>query len=242
MVLRCGPLAAAADHFFTAADLRLDADDPGWGRVAAFAGVAPDDLLLVRQVHGAAVALATRDRSRPWRRPEADIVITDDPEVAIGVRTADCVPILLAEDTGRIVAAVHAGWRGLAARAPIAGVHALFEHFGVRPERLIAAIGPAIGRCCYEVGTDTRQAFAEAGHHALMLEGWFEPRRAGKFQLDTVRAAREQLEGTGVLPARIHDADLCTRTHAGVFHSYRATGAGAGRMVAVIRPAAGSRQ
>jgi YfiH family protein len=240
MVLRCGPLAAAADHVFTAGDLRLDAGDPDWARVAALAGVASDDLLLVTQVHGAAVALATRDRRRPWQRPEADVIITDDPDVAVGVRTADCLPILLAEDTGRIVAAVHAGWRGLAARAPIAGVHALFEHFGVRPERLIAAIGPAIGRCCYEVGPDTHQAFVDAGHHATVLDGWFEPREEGKFHLDTVRAAREQLEGTGVLSARIHDAGLCTRTHAGVFHSYRASGASAGRMVALIK--VGSRQ
>jgi YfiH family protein len=235
MVLRCGPLAAAGDHLFTAGDLRLDADDPDWARVAEFAGVRSEDLLLVTQVHGAAVALATRDRPRPWHRPDADVIVTDDPSAAVGVRTADCVPILLAEDTGRVVAAVHAGWRGLAARAPIAGVQALFEHFGVRPERLIAAIGPAIGQCCYEVGAETRQAFVDAGHHATVLEGWFEPREGGKFHLDTVRAAREQLEGTGVLSSRIHDAALCTRTYAGVFHSYRAAGARAGRMVALIR-------
>jgi hypothetical protein len=235
-VLQCGPLAAAAPHFFTARELALREDDDDWRQVAAYAGVESDKLLLVRQVHGAGIALAPRDRSGPWARPKADIIATDDPESAIGIRTADCVPILLAEETGRAVAAIHAGWRGLAARAPIVGVNALLERYGIRPERLIAAIGPAIGACCYEVGADTRQTFVEAGHHSRMLERWFDPRPGGKFHLDTVLAAREQLEGTGMQPSRIHSADLCTKTHMNVFHSYRAQDAGAGRMVALIRP------
>src|SRR3990167_8574949 len=124
-VLRCGPLMTAADHFFTARELTLGEDVAGWHRVAALAGVTEENLLLVKQVHGAAVAVASADRPRTWTRPEADVIATDDPRAAVGVRTADCVPILLAEETGRVVAAIHAGWRGLAARAPIAGVAAL---------------------------------------------------------------------------------------------------------------------
>lgn len=203
--------------------------------MAASLRVGPEDLLLVKQVHAAEVAVASSARPRPWPRPEADVLVSDDPGAAIGVRVADCVPLLLAEDTGRAVAAVHAGWRGLAARAVIAGVTALQERFGVRPERIIAAIGPCIGPCCYEVGRNTREAFQNAGHHPGLIERWFEPRRPDKFHLDLWRAARDQLEGAGVLPDSIHSADLCTKTNADAFHSYRADGNAVGRMLAAIR-------
>jgi YfiH family protein len=236
-VLACTPLAAAADHFFTARNLALGEDASGWRQVAGAVGVEPENLLLVKQIHGATVALATRGR-QGWTRPEADVIATDDPGTAVAIQTADCVPILLAEDTGRAVAAVHAGWRGLAMRAPIAAVDALLDRFGVRPERLIAAIGPAIGACCYEVGPEVRQAFALAGHHPHLLDRWFAPRPGGRFHLDTVAAARGQLEGAGIPPPRIHAADLCTQSHSNVFHSYRADGPRAGRMAAVIRPRA----
>jgi YfiH family protein len=231
-VLRCGPLAAAADHFFTSRDWEVR--DPQ--AVAAAIGVDPGDLLLVKQVHGAAVAVASRDRPRPWRKPEADAILTDDPDAAVAVRVADCVPILVAEDTGRAVGAIHAGWRGMAARAPIAAVAAIRERYGVRPERLIAAIGPSIGPCCYEVDESTRRAFTAAGHAGLNLDSWFEPRAAGKFHLDLWRVARDQLEAAGLLPSRVFGSGLCTKTHAHRFHSYRVDGASAGRMAAVIRP------
>lgn len=234
-VLQCSPLAAAAHHFFTAGDLALRDDEAEWQAVASQAGVAPGNLLLIAQVHGAAVADASSGSARPWPRPEADILISDDTDAAIGVRVADCVPILLAEETGRAVAAIHAGWRGLVQRAPIAGVDALRARYGVRPERLIAALGPAIGQCCYEVGAEVRQAFVQAGHHASLVEEWFRPGSTGKFNLDTVRVAREQLEGTGIPSSRIHEAGLCTKCHAGQFHSYRAAGKSAGRMAGVIR-------
>lgn len=233
-VLQCDALLATAQHFFTARELMLR-EEAEWPMIAAFAGVSPADLLLVKQVHGAAVVDASDEGTRPWKRPEADIILSADPQVAIGVRVADCVPILLASDDGRVTAAVHAGWRGLAGRAPIAAVDALHRRHGVRPERLIAAIGPAIGPCCYEVGQDTRDAFVAAGHHSSVLDRWFSPRPAGKFQLDTWSAARDQLEGAGLLPGRIFSADLCTQTNPATFHSFRADGAKAGRMVAVIK-------
>lgn len=234
--LRCAPLAAAADHLFTARDLTLR-DAPGeWRAVAASIGVDVDDLLLIRQVHEAAVAVASADRPRPWPRPDADAIVSDDPDAAIGVRVADCVPILLAEDSGRAVGAVHAGWRGLAKRAPLAGVAALQQHYGVRPQRMIVAIGPCIGPCCYEVGENTRREFRDAGHHAALVDRWFTEQPSGRLHLDLWRAARDQLEGAGVLPANIYTADLCTKTHATVLHSFRAAGESVGRMVAAIRP------
>ena len=202
--------------------------------VALAMGVTPDDVLLVRQVHEATVAVASHDRPRPWPRPHADAIVSNDSTAAIAIRVADCVPILLAEETGRAVAAVHAGWRGAASRATIAGVSALQTSYGVRPERIIAAVGPSVGPCCYEVSESTFQTFRQAGHHPSVLERWFEPRPSGKFHLDLWRATRDQLEGAGVMPDNIHIAELCTKTHADVFHSYRVKGTEAGRMIGII--------
>jgi YfiH family protein len=234
-VLRSVPLSAAAPHFFTGRSLTLRDDPAEWATVAAEIGVAVEDVLLVRQVHEATVAVASADRPRPWPRPEADTVVSNDPGAAIAVRIADCVPVLLAEETGRAVAAIHAGWRGIASRAIIAGVSALQSTYGVRPERVLAAVGPSIGPCCYEVSESTYQTFRQAGHHASVLERWFEPRPEGKFHLDLWRASRDQLEGAGVMPENIHVAELCTKTHANVFHSYRVLGANVGRMIGIIR-------
>ena len=99
----------------------------------------------------------------------------------------------------------------------------------------MAAVGPCIGPCCYEVGDSTREAFRSAGHHASVLDRWFEPRPAGKFHLDLWRAASDQLEGAGLAAGSIHIAGLCTKTHAAALHSYRVDGEKAGRMAAVIR-------
>jgi polyphenol oxidase len=234
-ILRCLPLSAVADHFFTAKNLTLRDNADEWEAVAAAMHVAREDLLLVRQVHEATVAVASPDRARPWPRPDADAIVSNDASAAIGVRVADCVPILLAEETGRVVAAVHAGWRGTSKRAVIAAVSAMQSRFGVRPERLIAAIGPSIGPCCYEVAESTRATFRDEGHHPSTLDQWFEPRAEGKFHLDLWQANCDQLEGTGVQSSAIYVAELCTKTHADVFHSYRVEGTSAGRMLAVIR-------
>jgi copper oxidase (laccase) domain-containing protein len=126
----------------------------------------------------------------------------------------------------------------MAKRAIIAGVAALQQHYGVRPQRMLAAIGPCIGPCCYEVGDSTRQTFRDAGHHAALIDRWFTPQPSGRLYLDLWRAARDQLEGAGLLPHNIHAADLCTKTHASVLHSFRAAGEAVGRMAAVIRPRA----
>jgi YfiH family protein len=234
-VLRCVPLTAAASHFFTRNDLALREEVGEWESVAGAMGVTSDDVLLVRQVHEATAAVASTDRPRPWPRPEADAIVSNDSSAAIAVRVADCVPVLLAEETGRVVGAIHAGWRGIACRAVIAGVGALQTSYGVRPERIIAAVGPSIGPCCYEVSQSTYQAFRQAGHHPSILERWFAPRSEGKFHLDLWRATRDQLEGAGVMSDNIHVAELCTKTHADMFHSYRVQGANAGRMIGIIR-------
>ena len=228
-------MLAAAEHFFTIRDLRLRDQPAEWAAVAAKLAVPPENLLLISQVHEAGVADASVDRPRPWPGPAADAIISNDPTAAIAVRVADCVPILLADESGRIVGGVHAGWRGMSKRVAIAAVEAMQARYGVRPERILAAVGPCIGPCCYEVGADTKEAFRADGHHAVVLARWFANRPSGKFHLDLWQAARDQLEGAGLRAENIHVAELCTRTHSETFHSYRADGTRAGRMAAVIK-------
>ncbi len=190
----------------------------------------PPDLVCPRQVHGIGVA---RLGAGGLDREEADAVVCDRPGVGVGIVTADCVPILLASSSGRAVAAIHAGWRGLAAGVVQSGVDALRER--VAPgERLVAVIGPHIGRCCYEVDLpvmdplrarfgpdlDGASAFSRVGHHRLDLG-----------QLVSMDLQRQGVERDwiGVV------SDFCTACGVARFHSYRREGAGAGRLLHYIR-------
>lgn len=194
-------------------------------------GVEPDALVRMRQVHRADVFVA--DRKGQQLSPQADIAITDDPSVAVSVRAADCVPILLADRRTGAVAAVHAGWKGTAEGAAIVAVQALVSRCGTKPKDVIAAVGPSIGPCCYEVGSEL------AGHFSDHPEAstWFT--RDAKPYLDLWRATRDQLARAGVPPKQIHVCALCTFDHPALFHSYRRDGKHAGRLVAAIRSAPG---
>jgi len=234
-VLRCRPLLDIADHFFTTRDLRLRDDEEEWVRVARTIVVAPDALRLVHQVHGRGVLVArgAAPAGRHW--PDADVIVSDDPSVAIVVRVADCAPVLIGDRRLGVVAAAHAGWRGTVQRAAPAAVIALTETFGSRPADLMAAIGPSLGPCCGEVGDEVVEAFRDAGHDAAALARWFAPGASGRPHVDLWRANRDQLEAAGVPSDAIHVAALCTKTHARVLHSYRADRERAGRMAGVIR-------
>ena len=234
--LRCTQLPVP--HLFTSRDVMLRDDEHEWNAVAASLGVPRDRLCMVKQVHGVQTLVARRGDAGSSVRPEADIIVTDDPSIAIGVRTADCAPVLLADRTRPVVGAVHAGWRGAAANASAAGVLALRREFNTRPEDLIAAIGPCLGQCCGEVGPDVVDAFRAGGADQHAIDRWFAPGSGDRSLLDLERANRDQLERAGVLPANIFTSGLCTRTHHERLHSYRAERNAAGRLLAAIRPAA----
>ena len=234
--LQCDPLARHARHLFTSHDLELRGDAAEWQAIGEAWGVQPSQIRLVKQVHRADVAIVRRGDLRVWGMPEADAIVTDDPEVAIAVRIADCAPILLADRTRPVVAAVHAGWRGTVQRAALAGVDAMRREFGSRPADLVAAVGPCLDVCCGEVGDEVVEAFRHAGHDGAGLDRWFSVGPGGRFHLHLARANRDQLEAAGLLPEHIHVSRLCTRSYPEVFHSYRAAGPNAGRMAALIRP------
>jgi YfiH family protein len=200
------------------------------------------EVAMVRQVHGTGVAVIRKGSSAPDPRPEADVLISDAPDIAIAVRAADCVPLLMADRARGVVAAVHAGWRGTSARAAVAAVDALAREFGTRPADLVVAIGPSIGACCYEVGTDLVDTFAAAGHERFLIDRWFlspppargATDRAG-LTLDVARANIDQLILAGVPEDRIHASGLCTAMHLDVLTSYRKEKERASRIAGVIR-------
>ena len=129
----------------------------------------------------------------------------------------------------------HAGWRGAAAGVPGAAVAALARAFGARPADLVAAVGPSIGPCCYEVGDEVREAMRGGALDGLDVEAWFTTGVRGRPFLDLWRATADQLEAAGVPRGRIHVSRLCTVTHSEAFYSYRSDGAGTGRMAAIVR-------
>jgi YfiH family protein len=255
--LVCRPLAEVAPHRFTTRAWRLGGP-PGassgrhaWADVARALAVDPACLVRVRQVHGTAVAVARPGDRRPR---EADVVVLPPGRtgMAAAVQTADCVPLLLADPVTGAVAAAHAGWRGLAGGVPRAVVGALVRHCGSRAADLLAAVGPAIGACCYEVGPDVRDALLAGGFLETDVRRWLLPAPAGwpdnpsmpalsprddgrHWFFDVWRAARDSVEAAGVPAGRIFVAGLCTASHPAVLCSYRRDGARAGRMAAAIR-------
>ena len=248
--LKCRPLEGAARHLFTTRQLELPS--PGcWDRLAPAVGVAPDRFVTLNQVHGCRLVQVRRGidaaslAALQTSRPDADGLLSDDPSIALVVRAADCVPLLVADTRLGVVAAVHAGWRGTAARVATAAIEALAREFGSRPADLVAAIGPAIGPCCYEVGSDVVDAFAAAGHERYLIERWFlSTPRAGaplgshadrRLRLDVAGANRDQLILAGVPEDQIFVAGLCTAMHLDVLTSYRAERERAGRIAGVIR-------
>jgi len=185
----------------------------------------PAGLLRPVQVHGSAVVVL---RAKPRAAlGEADAVVSSLAGVAVGVVTADCVPVLLASSDGSAVAAVHAGWRGLAAGVVEAGVRSLAS-LGAAPLR--AAVGPCIGACCYEVDDPVLDALR--GRFGAALDAALLPSRQARALLDLAALARAALRGAGVRDADIETVpDACTRCDAPRFHSARRDGREAGRLV-----------
>jgi YfiH family protein len=158
-------------------------------------------------------------------RQKADGFLLDNHRYApvAGIRTADCVPVFLADPVSGRCAAIHAGWRGTATGIVPLAVAALAGN-GVRPGDLVAALGPAIGGCCYQAGPEVVRAMGGAG----IVE------QPGPTRIDLRQAILLQLESAGVPPFRIGIAPWCTFCDASLFFSWRREGEAAGRMLSVL--------
>ncbi len=190
-------------------------------------------VIQVKQVHGARAVDAAEAASQAMGlgSQEADALVAREAGVAVGVRVADCVPVLVGDEASGAVAAIHAGWRGVVGGVVRAGVEQLA---GRRPgapgesdphaaSRLVAAIGPCIGACCFEVGREVAER-----------TGFVVREQGDKAWVDLRAAVRAQLRALGVSDARIEDVAGCTKHEAERFHSFRRDGANSGRMLAAI--------
>ena len=209
-------------------------------------------LVQMKQMHSAVVHRV----SEPPRAPLAgDGIITNTPALLLAIKTADCVPVLVADVKRRVIGAFHAGWRGTAARIVEKGVGEMRRQFGSVPRDLRAAIGPSIRRCCYQVGPEVRAEFdSQFPYSADLFEEVFDAnaihvrypmlfltaRAPGhselgpELHLDLVEANRRQLEDTGLGAEHISIVDGCTACDTARFFSHRAAFGKAGRMMAAI--------
>lgn len=258
LALVCVPLDAIAPHLFTTRAWTLgrsrDSGPSAWTEIAEAFGRPVPPLVRMRQVHGCGVvpaddaAVSAAATGSPLDGDIAVAVPGSDRIVAVQV--ADCVPILLADRRSGGVAAAHAGWKGLALRVPALAVQSLVQACDARPADIVAACGPSIGACCYQVGADVRDAFQQAGFSAPRLRRWFleapppatdhvalpgrEP-HADRWYFDGWRSAHEQLVEAGIPAEQVFGTDLCTAGQADVLCSCRRDGHAAGRMAGAIR-------
>jgi YfiH family protein len=170
------------------------------------------------QVHGRDVRVVREASEAGSDSERCDALATDLPGVLLGVKTADCVPVLLGDSRTGACAAVHAGWRGTLAGIVKHALATMREEFGTRPEDVRAAVGPAALACCYEVGPEVVEAFRAGVSNADAL---FTPTGEGRALVDLHRANLEQLTESGVRPERIHALPLCTICRPEDFFSYR---------------------
>ena len=230
------------------------------GHVAAnrekFAAALPAremQLVTLRQFHSDVIHVAAAPTADA---PKADALATRTAGLLLGVQTADCVPILLADTRHRAIAAIHAGWRGTLARIVVKTLGRMRMEFGTRPRDVVAALGPAIGRCCYEVDSDVARSFAaQFPNAAEWFDGPFEQLAYGedplwlpwltmmppghvppppRAQLDLRAANRWQLMDARVPEKQIAVSDICTGCRPDLLFSYRREGPGTGRMMGVI--------
>jgi len=181
------------------------------------------NLATVQQIHSDKVLLA--DRAGPMG--EGDALISNQPGITLSVRTADCLPILMADTRNRAIAAVHAGWRGTIQEIVPKTIQAMADRFGTHPDDLVIAVGPGIGACCFEVGPDVAIQFAKLFPERTDLNQ--------KTKVDLVETNLRLLRRNGGSVRQIATSGLCTYCRPDLFHSYRRDGEAAGRMVSAIR-------
>jgi purine-nucleoside/S-methyl-5'-thioadenosine phosphorylase / adenosine deaminase len=210
---------------------QLGAEEPA-GLGTILSKLNAEALTLPIQVHGEAIWQVDQRPERIFAYgPEADAAITSVQGLAVGVRTADCVPILLATEDGKLVAAVHAGWRSCYAEIIPKAVNRMTSLSKSRRQPIYAAIGPAVGPCCYEVSTELAMRFTERF-------SWAEEfvTAGNKPHLDLPGIAGRQLQLAGIINDSIETLQTCTVCGSIVLHSFRRSGEKAGRQLSAIAP------
>jgi len=171
-------------------------------------------LATAKQIHSDRVLLVTA----PGLQGDGDALISNTPGIDLTIRTADCLPILIADPRNRAVAAVHAGWRGVVSEIAPKAVQAMHDQFGSNPAELVVAIGSGIGRCCFQVGPEVAEQF----------------HLSGRTKVDLLETTCRELGRNGVRSSQISANPHCSCCNPELFESYRRDRESAGRMVTMI--------
>ena len=188
----------------------------------------PPAIVTVRQIHSCIVLEAEELSEGGSEGGEGDALICREPGTVVGVRTADCVPVLIADPVTKAVAAIHAGWRGTAGNIVAAAVARLCRDAAVLPQNLRAAVGPSIGPCCYETGPEVAQQFAPEFQSGTTT--------SGTAHLDLRSANEKQLRDAGIISIwKAGECTFCTSDYEGSrYYSFRRERENAGRMISYI--------
>jgi hypothetical protein len=203
-------------------------------RAASALSISAEQIIWPSQVHGDRLWLVSEYRPRVFGSedpPEADGLFTQDRGVFLGILTADCVPIFLYDPRRPAVGIVHAGWRGTEKGIAGKAVRKMREAFGSRPPELLAALGPAVGPCCYVVGEEVARAFVERDPQT---GPFLHPQGPRQWKLNLAGINRHQLVSEGVAHRNITVLSLCTCCRTDLFFSVRAEGEPTGRQMAVV--------
>lgn len=205
-------------------------------RFCAAIGVDSERVVVSAQTHTVNVRNVTaadcgRGITRERGYTDVDGLITDEPNVVLCTQYADCVPLFFVDPVRRVVATSHAGWRGTAGGIAAVTVERMVSDYGCRREDILAAIGPSIGPCCFEVDTPVYTEFAKL---PFFDETCYAPKGGDKCHIDLWEVNRRWLQNAGVKADNITSTDLCTRCRPDVFWSHRATGGVRGSLAAFI--------
>lgn len=186
-------------------------------------GIDRSHLVIPRQTHSSEVGVVTEANLDTLNLEGIDALVTAEAGIALCINTADCVPLLMADRKAGVMAAVHAGWRGVVGGIAVKAVRTM-ESLGAEADRISVAMGPSIGQCCFEVGEEVAARFDEA----------FVDRSGAKPHVDLGLALASQLTEAGLLPERITQPPACSRCNSGDFFSARRLGIASGRTLSLI--------
>ena len=199
-------------------------------------GIRLEDVVIGNLNHGNNVRVATRNDAgcgilKPFNYINVDALVTNEPNLAITVTCADCVPVFFVDPIKKAIGIAHSGWKGTAQEISAKVVEKMVEEYGCKPEDIYAGVGPCIGMCCYEVSRDVFEEFLEFDY---LDDAWYFEKDDDKFDLDLSRIIFGTLAYSGILPEHISISGLCTCCNNDVLFSHRAQKGKRGTMAGMI--------
>ena len=201
-----------------------------WSKLADAFAIPLEQFLVLNQVHGDDIFVIKPQGSYFSSRDELnyDAIITCRTNLAICIKTADCVPVFIVDRARKVIAVVHAGWRGTALGISAKVIRLMQRQYGSRPQDILAAIGPSIGRCCYEIDNVTAEVLGAQKNKESFL---FPQAAKNKWLADLPEANRRQILDCGIPETNVESSGLCTRCKQNIFFSHRGAGGITGRQI-----------